>query len=188
MRIGGSKSGVRFETANRSTLARKCIVLPEGFLVMGKRGYLAAGVQLAAGSGGRLAGPPKHLNSEAAAFWRRTAKILKSQGRLTAADAAAFERLCIAWAALGHIDAILSREGWTVATAAGGVKPHPAAALRQAESKTLIALLDRFGLNPAARLRVPAEPEDRPDSLEAKYFSPQASAGKQFSEGNSDDE
>jgi P27 family predicted phage terminase small subunit len=137
---------------------------------MGKRGYLADGVQLAAEKG-RLQGPPKSLGSEAAAFWRRTAKILKPQGRLTAADAAAFERLCVAWAAVGEIDAILRAEGWTVATAAGGVKPHPAAALRQAEMKNLIALLDRFGLNPAARLRVPSEPEVQRGGVEAKYFT-----------------
>jgi hypothetical protein len=61
---------------------------------MGKRGYLAAGVQLQpADAGGRLPGPPAHLSAEADRFWRKTAKLLRPSGRLCTADLAAFERL-----------------------------------------------------------------------------------------------
>jgi P27 family predicted phage terminase small subunit len=154
---------------------------------MGKRGYLAAGVQLQpADAGGRLPGPPAHLSAEADRFWRKTAKLLRPSGRLCTADLAAFERLCVCWSSLQTLDGILQREGWLVATAAGTSKPHPAVTMRQGEMKVFLSLCQAFGLTPAARLRTPVEDSASADGgIVDKYLRPPVEGCNRF-EGRSE--
>jgi P27 family predicted phage terminase small subunit len=95
--------------------------------------------------------PPAHLSEGAAKEWRRLAPVARQLRTLTPSDYRAFEVLCDALATAGEGQATMAREGWTVSTADGGIKPHPAVRIMEAASNRAARLLDAFGLTPRGR-------------------------------------
>lgn len=95
--------------------------------------------------------PPENLSACARAHWERVAAACVKLRTLREADLPALELLVGALAAEQTARAILDKNGLTVETAAGGVKPHPAVRMAETARAQAIALLDRFGLNPKSR-------------------------------------
>lgn len=120
---------------------------------------------------------PKALPTEAAKFWRKHAKFLHEAGKLTGADVAAFERLCLCWHQLVLLDAIIEKDGLIISSPTGVSKQHPGCAVRASAEKTFASLVTMFGLSPMSRLRVPdceaKQPERmrRDRSIESKYLN-----------------
>lgn len=105
---------------------------------------------------------PGDLSDVAKKFWKTHAKSLHDKGYLSPGDVPAFVRLCSTWSQLGKIDGILDREGLTVTAGSGGMRAHPAAALRTSTEKTFLALACQFGMSPNSRQRVPKAEESKP--------------------------
>jgi P27 family predicted phage terminase small subunit len=95
--------------------------------------------------------PPAHISERAATQWRRVAQLCVRLKTVREADLPALELLVNALATEQEARALLDKEGITVNTGAGGVKPHPAVRMAETARAQAIALLDRFGLNPRSR-------------------------------------
>jgi P27 family predicted phage terminase small subunit len=104
--------------------------------------------------------PPAHLSERTAAHWRNLAEICVRLHTLREADLSALELLAATLATEQQAREQLERDGLTVTTGAGGVKPHPAVRMAETARAQAIALLDRFGLNPKARSGVEAIDDD----------------------------
>lgn len=101
--------------------------------------------------------PPKHLKGKALAEWDSRAGDLVALKLLTKVDAGTFARYCQGVARWWEMMARLTKEGetYTVTSSHGSyIRPHPLAARADALEVRLVALEDRFGLNPAERQRI----------------------------------
>jgi P27 family predicted phage terminase small subunit len=94
---------------------------------------------------------PKRLSARAAAEWKALAPICILLRTLTTADLRALEMLCNLLAAEAECREVLARDGMTVGTGAGGLKPHPAVRMAEAAGAQAAALLQQFGLTPRSR-------------------------------------
>lgn len=129
-------------------------------------------------SGGSAGAPskgkvPAHLkdNAEAAAAWKRFAKLLIGMGVLTVSDEDALAALCLAWSdyrrACAGIEESRELGGEVLPVfkedpATGELKPVPGeqqvnkwVAVRNAAWARFVRLLPEFGLTPSSRARVP---------------------------------
>lgn len=119
--------------------------------------------------------PPDHLAGFARTVWMRYAPMLHKMGVLSLADALALEHLCETEAECRDLRAVLAKEGRTIRpplqnTAGtlqtdpdgypvlGAAKMHPAVAALDAADRRMKGWLSLFGLTPADRSRVHAEP------------------------------
>jgi len=101
--------------------------------------------------------PPKHLQGKALDEWNLRAVDLVELKLLTKVDAGAFARYCHNVARWWGMMEVLTKEGetYTVESTHGKyIRPHPLTARADALENRLIALEDRFGLNPAERQRI----------------------------------
>jgi P27 family predicted phage terminase small subunit len=117
----------------------------------------------------RAPSPPSHLSELAAAEWRRLAPVSVSLGTLTAADMRGFELLCETLASETAARAALAREGVTVRTVGGGLKPHPSVRVLETARAQAARLLDSFGLTPRGRQSLDTPPP-LPHSAADKYL------------------
>jgi len=90
-------------------------------------------------------------------------------GRLTGADLRALELLCETLASEGEARAVVAREGFTVPTADGGQKPHPAVRIMETARNQAHRLLADFGLTPKGRQAVDTTPPPDPDNPFAEF-------------------
>lgn len=107
---------------------------------------------------------PAHMSDAGKVAWGRLSVLLDRMGVLTEADSAAFERLCDCYSDILICRESLIADGWTYKTldAQGNtlIKGNPAATqLRSADSQFKSYLIE-FGLTPAARSKVHAQPDD----------------------------
>jgi len=118
--------------------------------------------------------PPPHLSGQARAVWVRFAGLLDRAGVLTEADASALEQLCAAHVEVASLRADLEENGrfQTVRTGSGDVmeRVRPAYTALMDADRRLRAWLVEFGLTPAARAKVKADPARAEDPAE-KYFN-----------------
>lgn len=105
--------------------------------------------------------PPAHLPEQAAVVWKEYAPELRRNLLLTTLDRLAFEQLCIAAAqhriATANVgdDKMIMRNAET-----GSLSPSPWIIIQSMAFKRAKALMDSFGMTPAARSRVLINPQD----------------------------
>ncbi|MEJ2202936.1 MAG: phage terminase small subunit P27 family [Gemmatimonadota bacterium] len=124
---------------------------------------------------------PQGLSAEAAGVWEEIVPMLEAAGMLSVVDGRALGRYCemvtvyddlLAFLRKsGHAHPVKDRQGNVV-----GVKPYPQLRLALQVSEHLLRLEQRFGMTPAARARLVAEPQARalPGS---EYFRPLGTTG-----------
>jgi P27 family predicted phage terminase small subunit len=137
------------------------------------RGTLRAPSGAAPAAGERLTvppPPPAGLGAEAAEEWRALAPVLVAAGTLAASDLRALRLLCETLATEAGARAVVGAEGFTVPTADGGQKPHPAVRIMETSRAQAAALLRDFGLTPRARGTVDAAPGPLGDDPAAAFF------------------
>jgi P27 family predicted phage terminase small subunit len=106
---------------------------------------------------------PAHLTDEAKVAWGRLSVMLDRMGVLTEADAYALERLVDCYADILACRELVARDGRTYTTQSEGgtlIKTNPAVNQLRAADAQFKSYLVEFGLTPAARSKVNAEPPD----------------------------
>ena len=104
---------------------------------------------------------PTHLRGIAREAWRRLGERLTVLRVVTDADAAALELLALAYGEYRQAVGVVERRGATYATrTANGmiVRRRPEVAIASDAWRRVKSMLVEFGLTPAARTRVIAEP------------------------------
>lgn len=117
--------------------------------------------------------PPKGISKDAKAIWKEIAPALINAGILTEADRSELARLCELRVEAASLRKILNDDGWVIRQnaldshgkdAGERIKAHPAAAMLRGVESAIVALSDRFGLNPSSRSRLSigevGKPED----------------------------
>jgi P27 family predicted phage terminase small subunit len=118
---------------------------------------------------------PEYLSSSAKVVWGRLTVLLDRLGVLTETDTLALERLCDCYADILECRELIERDGrtYTTTTPQGEIliKGNPAVNQLRAADAQFKSYLIEFGLTPAARTKVHAEPdgEEKEDPL-SKYF------------------
>jgi P27 family predicted phage terminase small subunit len=117
-----------------------------------------------------LPDPPGTLKGEALVEWKRVAPELFAAGVLTMADRAALAAYCQAWAdwvrARGHLD-----EKMVVTAPSGYEMASPWVSIANKALDKMMKFASEFGLTPASRARIHAEPPKSPDEeVEERLF------------------
>jgi P27 family predicted phage terminase small subunit len=102
---------------------------------------------------------PKWLCAEGKKHWREVAPELEARGVLTALDQGAFIMFCQSWATWQHTQQTLDREGLTVKSKKGVVRPHPLLRVLRDSERQYHTLGREFGLTPLSRPRVRTTPK-----------------------------
>ncbi len=108
--------------------------------------------------------PPVGLSERACVAWRVLAAETVSLGVLTSADLPMLTLLAETQATAAELESTIRDEGFTVSTAAGGRKSHPALKALESTRNAVGRLLREFGLSPLSRKYVdkaPAPNEDK---------------------------
>ena len=113
---------------------------------------------------------PEWLSGEAKKEWDRLVPILLEAGVLTKADRMALVMLCKAWARYLQAERRVERDGITVKTQFGAMKPHPAIAIANAAWAQLAKACAMFGIDPADRSSIKAAPKPEAEDAEAEFF------------------
>jgi P27 family predicted phage terminase small subunit len=102
---------------------------------------------------------PSWLKGESLKIFQRMAPMLRNMKLLTEADAPAFARYCKHYARWLDLQKRLDKHGdiYEIETASGVVRrADPAFVMADRLDRMLLAIEDRFGLNPAERQRIMA--------------------------------
>jgi P27 family predicted phage terminase small subunit len=112
------------------------------------------------------------LTAEALEEWNRVAPALFTAGVLTIADRAALAAYCQAWADWIEARAEMNRPGGKVTVTPKGYEMQsPWVGLANRALAKMKEFASEFGLTPASRARIHAEPPKSPeDDLENKIF------------------
>jgi P27 family predicted phage terminase small subunit len=106
---------------------------------------------------------PAHLSDSGKVAWGRLVVLLDRMGVLTEADSFALERLCDCYTDILECRELVERDGRTYTTQSDGgtlIKTNPAVNQLRAADAQFKSYLIEFGLTPAARSKVNAEPPD----------------------------
>jgi P27 family predicted phage terminase small subunit len=106
---------------------------------------------------------PDHLSDSGKVAWGRLTVLLDRMGVLTEADSFALERLCDCYTDILECRDLIERDGRTYTTQSEGgtlIKTNPAVNQLRAADAQFKSYLIEFGLTPAARSKVNAEPPD----------------------------
>jgi P27 family predicted phage terminase small subunit len=114
--------------------------------------------------------PPAHLSDGAQAQWRALAPAAFELGTLATPDLVAFALLAETLATAESARQTVASEGFTVATADGGSKSHPAIRVMETARAQARPLLHSFGLMPLSRQSMDVHPPRRNETPFSKYF------------------
>lgn len=119
--------------------------------------------------------PPETLDSVGVQCWKRLSILLDGTGVLTQPDEFALERMCDVYADVLACKALIERDGRTYTTTGTDgsklIKQNPAVGQLRAADALFKSYLTEFGLTPAARSKVHAEPAADADPM-ARFFPP----------------
>ena len=124
---------------------------------------------------------PEHLTGEARTCWLKLAPMLMELRVLTEADALALERVCMTYGEIRRYETVLAEQGDTYQPEAldrqgnriqGMIRPRPEVAMLAVAARLFRQMLADFGLNPSARARIEAAPEEAaPDDPTAEFMN-----------------
>jgi P27 family predicted phage terminase small subunit len=111
--------------------------------------------------------PPKWMDDDARAEWKRVFPSLAERRILTESDLGSLENYCMAMALVRQMERKLRDEGATYVDAKGSIKRHPATAIFADNMNRARLLATELGLTPVSRGRpTVTEDDDGEDSLD----------------------
>lgn len=113
----------------------------------------------------KVKSPPKWMDDDAAAEWRRVFPSLVDRRILTESDLGALEMYCLAVSTARQMERKLREEGYTYVNANGDIKRNPAAAIMSDAMNRARLFATEIGLTPYSRSRPEAMDDDDEDSL-----------------------
>lgn len=109
---------------------------------------------------------PPHLDEAGKKEWRRLVPILKRMRVLTEADGLALANLCQAYSTMVKAQQKLNEAGLLYKSPSGYVMQSPLLGVVNSSADAVNKMLREFGMTPAARSRISAQPEsDEDDEL-----------------------
>jgi len=105
--------------------------------------------------------PPEGMSERACTAWKVLAAETVALNVLTTADLPMLALLAETQATAAELEATIREEGFTVSTAAGGRKSHPALKALESTRNAAGRLLQQFGLSPSSRKFVEKAPASR---------------------------
>lgn len=109
---------------------------------------------------------PSHLSYSAKCEWRRLAPQLKELGLLTQLDRAALAGYCEAWGEFTGITKLLKGKSPIIKTANGNIIQNPLLGQKHKALELMHKFLTEFGMSPASRSRIIAEPSKPTDPMD----------------------
>lgn len=109
--------------------------------------------------------PPKWMDADARAEWKRVFPDLAERKVLTTADLGGLENYCMAMSIVRQMERTLRKEGCTYTDAKGSIKRHPATAVFADNMNRARLLACELGLTPVSRGRPTVTDDDDEDSL-----------------------
>ena len=103
---------------------------------------------------------PRWLSDEARREWRRLAGELQRLGLLTTVDRSAMAAYCAAYARWVEAERALKTGGMVVMTSNGNEIQSPWLSIANKAIEQMVKLAAEFGMTPAARTRIKAQPKD----------------------------
>ena len=106
--------------------------------------------------------PPDELMSDIAVkIWKTQSKILIARGIFEVEDAPLLLAYCNAFHLMIEAERVIAKDGLTELSGMGGLKKHPAIAVRNDSVSQLARLGSLLGLDPLSRIRMsgPKEPD-----------------------------
>lgn len=113
---------------------------------------------------------PAHLDKIAKAEWRRISAILLSQGVISQADRAALAAYCVAYSRWAHAEENVRKYGTVLKGSNGGMFQSPYLPVANRAMEQMVRLASEFGLTPASRTKIKAEPTDAVEDLTEMLF------------------
>jgi P27 family predicted phage terminase small subunit len=110
------------------------------------------------------------LDHEARKEWYRVIKRLRPLGLATSLDRAALTAYCVAWQRWLAAEETLRREGPVITSRLGTPMVSPHFQVAQSSMAQMRAMLQEFGMSPAARARVTATQATDDDGDEITQF------------------
>ena len=115
--------------------------------------------------------PPDGMSERACTAWKVLAAETVGLGVLTSADLPMLALLAETQATAAELEATIRDEGFTVSTAAGGRKSHPALKALESTRNAAGRLLQQFGLSPSSRKYVESAPTVSRENSGFRYQS-----------------
>lgn len=114
---------------------------------------------------------PKWLQGEARAEYKRTARMLVNLRVMTEADRVALAAYAHQYAKWLEAERMVQEQGAVLISDKGGAYINPWQNIANGALKTMRSLMAEFGMTPASRTRISAEPDDsQPKSLAEQLF------------------
>ena len=110
--------------------------------------------------------PPEHLSDEAKKEWRRVGRLLLELGVVSDLDRSALAGYCQAWGRWVEAEEALRQYGVVVKSPSGYPMQSPFLAVANKALEQMRAFLIEFGMTPASRSRVHAEPQREANPLD----------------------
>ena len=137
-----------------------------------------AKARLRQATAGKVPPPPKWLDPIGNAVWRKHAKLLHAEGRLTDHDQVAFSLYCEAFSDFRRAERLVRKDGYTIPAGEGSEKLNPAVTARNQAARRVRDFSIEFSLTPLARARQPAGGKGKGVSPLAGFMKgPAGSAG-----------
>jgi P27 family predicted phage terminase small subunit len=114
----------------------------------------------------KLPRPPAHLSPAAKREWRRVGRLLLTLGLVSDLDRGALAAYCQAWGRWVEAEESLKRYGVVVKSPSGFPMQSPFLAIANKAMEQMRQFLGEFGMTPASRTRVHADPPAAPDPLD----------------------
>lgn len=115
---------------------------------------------------------PEWITGEGRKEYDRLAALLVSLRVLTEADAAGLAAYVYEYDAWIRAERLVRKEGSVLVSEKGGKYMNPRVGIANMHFKNMVKLMQEFGLTPASRSRIEAQPEDeQPKSLAEKLFA-----------------
>ncbi|HVV43181.1 MAG TPA: phage terminase small subunit P27 family [Nitrobacter sp.] len=113
----------------------------------------------------KVKAPPKWMDDDARAEWRRVMPSLVERRILTESDLGSLENYCMMIAVGRQMERKLRAEGFTYVDEKGSIKRHPAAAILADAVNKARLFATELGLTPVSRGRPTVTDDDDDDSL-----------------------
>lgn len=105
---------------------------------------------------------PDWVSSAGREYWDRIVPVLQAEKMIGERDWSALVNLCEAWAEFQEATRILAEEGRYYDGPNGAKCIHPALKVKATAQRTVNVFLEKFGLQPVTRSRLPVAIPDEP--------------------------
>jgi P27 family predicted phage terminase small subunit len=107
---------------------------------------------------------PEWLDDLAKEEWSHAVSVLRDMGLLTKADQSSLIAYVESWSEYRHACKELETNGSFFTSTSGYPMPSPWVAIKRAAKKEVLSWSDRFGMSPAARVKLAIEAKSQTDA------------------------